>query len=388
MNLEENELRQAIVEQLEKHTDEQFRDQIKMLLRQSQNESGYVDPSILLRDYVADPLPVESFDVNKRSAFNRFEANFSRLSLFGLRQLQITQFQAELGTLQASIQLHVPNVRLQGQYSIDGKFTFLPLTGSGQFWFNITSLRAVAWLRLEPIDENNRTITNRTGSGEDGAQVTDGPIDTSSFSTITQKESTEPTDRIDAESTVKPPFQRLRVAEVRVDAEANDLQLHFENLLGGGGWGALSNTLLNELSGLMFERVKQGLADEAERNIGQYLDAQLGQARLQLITSGSNTLLDRYLDSAREAIRNNSLDPFMLPNRTESIGHPLLHLLLNGRLDLFDGRVRGLSTLRRTGDVLFTYEPGSVAFEAGFGFDNLSAQYSWQVNLMDMGKKR
>lgn len=190
--------------------------------------------------------------------------------------------------MKINIEMSIPLVRMVGNYSMDGKVTFFSINGNGSFWFNITELRMSGLLSLKRNDKN-----------------------------------------------------QLHVSDVKLDAESEDLSLHFENLLGGGSLSSLSNTILNELSGLMFEHITNSITSEISKDLTEYVDKQLQNVKLDVINR-SESLFDDYIDLARKAIREKGFDPFVLPNRTEKIGNNFLYYLLNGEISLYDGEIKGL----------------------------------------------
>lgn len=178
---------------------------------------------------------------------------------------------------------------------------------------------------------------------------------------------------------------QLQVSDIKLDADSEDLSLHFDNLLGGGSLSSFSNTILNEMSGLMFERVTGSITSELSKDLTLYVDKQLQNVKLDVVNR-SESLFDDYILIARKVVKDQGFDPFVLPNKTEKIGNNFLYYLLNGEISIFDGEVRGLSSLKRTGDVIVTYENDSIAFEGSFGFNDLLSKYSWKGQFMDLSK--
>lgn len=266
--------------------------------------------------------------MTKDNGFTNFVANFTNLELFGLRNLKVHKIKLDLGEMKINIEMSIPLVRMIGNYSIDGKVTFFPITGSGSFWFNITELKMFSLLSLKRNDKN-----------------------------------------------------QLQVADIKLDADSDDLSLNFDNIL-GGEW---TNTILNELSGLMFERITASITSELSKDLTIYVDKQLQNVKLDVVNR-SESLFDDYISLAQKVIKEKGFDPFVLPNKTEKIGNSFLSYLLNGEISIFDGEIRGLSSLKRTGDVIVTYENDSIAFEANFGFEDLLSKYSWKGQFMDLSK--
>ena len=286
----------------------------------------------IIHDFIDDPFKVEDFNITKENGFTDFVANFTNLELTGLRNLKVHKVKLDLGETKINIHMSIPLVRMQGLYSIDGKVTFFPISGDGSFWFNITELKMYGLIELKRDEKG-----------------------------------------------------QLSVSDIKLDADSDDLSLHFDNLLGEGSLSTFSNTILNEMSGLMFERISASITSELTKDLTAYVDKQLQNVKLDVVNR-SESLFDDYIHMAQKVIREKGFDPFPLPNITERVGNNFLYYLLNGEASLFDGEVRGLSSLRRTGDVIVTYENDSVSFEGNFGFEDLAAKYSWKMHFMDLSK--
>jgi len=178
---------------------------------------------------------------------------------------------------------------------------------------------------------------------------------------------------------------KLQVQDIVLDVETEDIQLHFDNLMGGGRWSSISNRMINTMSHLIFDQVKFSMLKEIEDNIRDHLNAQLSLVPTDLIHDRSAFVFDDILSLATDEIQDQGFDPTILPNLTDQFQHNMLFFILHGEVRVYHGLLYGLSTLHRSGDILATYENNSVTFEASFGFENLTGSYDWAANLMGAG---
>ena len=228
-------------------------------MRKAEDEDAILRPIKIIHDFIDDPFKVEDFNITKENGFTEIMANFTKLQLTGLRNLKVHKVKLDLGEMKINIEMSIPLVRMIGDYSIDGKVTFFPIMGNGNFWFNITELKLNGLVSLKRNSKN-----------------------------------------------------QLQVDDIKLDADSEDLSLNFENLLGGGGLSTLSNTILNELSGLMFERITNSITSELSKDLTNYVDKQLQNVKLDVVNR-SESLFDDYIHSAQKVIKEKGFDPFILP---------------------------------------------------------------------------
>jgi len=326
-----DEIKETLLKELKSKTNSSdIQETLVKFIKKAEDKDGTIKPLKIIHEFIDDPFKVEDFNITKENGFTEIVANFTDLEMYGLRDLKVNKLRLDLGEMKINIEMSIPLVRMIGQYSMDGKVTFFPINGNGQFWFNITELKMFGLISLKRNEKN-----------------------------------------------------QLQVSDIKLDADSEDLSLHFDNLLGGGSLSTFSNTILNELSGLMFERITASITSELSKDLTLYVDKQLQNVKLDVVNQ-SESLFDDYILMARKVIIDQGFDPFVLPNRTEKIGNNFLYYLLNGEISIYDGEVRGLSSLKRTGDVIVTYENDSIAFEGSFGFDDLLSKYSWSGQFMDL----
>jgi hypothetical protein len=207
--------------------------------------------------------------------------------------------------------------------------TFLPFYGNGNFWMNVSGLEIYAYGALNRTNEN-----------------------------------------------------KLEVGTIELDVTTNDIDLNFDNLM--GGWSSLTNSLLNKMSTLIFNSVKHKILDEVSNDIRTMINQQLAHLPLDFVDEKSSNIFDNILEYSKRAINETGLDPLLLPPFEDKFNYNLLIFVFEGKIRIFDGRLYGLSSLVRTGDIIATYHNNEVIFEARMGFSNLTGGYQWAANLMGL----
>ncbi|KAK8761634.1 hypothetical protein V5799_027098 [Amblyomma americanum] len=286
--------------------------------------------SVSLDRYLQDPLPVAEFNVSTRSSLATVRGRFWDLQLHGLSATRLERATANLTGQTVEVATRTDLVSLQGQYVLSGDFAFVAIRGNGTFWMNATDAVASAGAELE--------------RGPNG-----GPW----------------------------------VRAVRAKLDVGDIQLHMDNLMGGGRWSTFSNSLLNQISGTVFKQAEQSLRGEIEETLRRRVNEELSRVPVDLTAARSERLVDALLESTAEQLR--PVDPYALPDQARAFDQDLLLLRVQGEMRLQDGLLHGLSTLRRTGDVLAFYQNGTLLLEADVGFANLTSSWRWWAQLLGGG---
>ncbi|RWS24310.1 uncharacterized protein B4U80_06917 [Leptotrombidium deliense] len=176
----------------------------------------------------------------------------------------------------------------------------------------------------------------------------------------------------------------LKVSNIALDVHADDITLHFENLIGKSSWSDITNTVLNTLSNLMFDEVKHIVLNEMEDEIRKRVDEQLATLPKNMPYENSSTLFDAFLERSKAAIAD-KFEPFHLSDQSKQFLTRILRFNVSAELKLYNGTVNGLTTLTRTGDIIAEYDNDSVTIVAELGFENLTSSYQWIAKLMGAG---
>ncbi|KAI1287990.1 hypothetical protein HDE_09758 [Halotydeus destructor] len=306
-------------------------EEYKEWIARAENENGVLDPVKLVAKYLADPMTISDFNVTESGRMTNFAVNLKRMSLKGLRGLDIESMKFNLGWMHVDVVMTLPTLRLEGDYRMGGQIMLVPIVGRGPFFMDITGLK------------------------------------------------------IFAKAALKSSPSGLQVGEMVLDLEVDDLDMHFSNLMGSGKWSSLTNGLLNKMSHLIFDHVKYMLLDELKADIHDHLNTQLAKLPDQFVTKRSENLFDDLLSRVAEAVTQAGFDPLRLPNQVDGFDHDLGLFRFRGHAQVHNGVLHGLKTLIRTGDVIAIYENDSVTLEANLGFENLTGSYDWRASFMGPG---
>lgn len=306
---------------------------IRNLLQQAQSATGDVDLNGLLSESVYDPVSLESFNISNDGFITKLFGQFTDLNLHGLKGFRVDRVAMNLAKMNLSADMSVPILSIIGQYFIDGSLTFFSVSGEGPFYMNMSSIKLFGHSLI--------------GSTPEG---------------------------------------RLSMGDITLESEVKDIALHFDNLMGGGAWGSISNTLLNQLSELILGELKPTLL----RELSSYLKHQFDDVLFQQLPEGfmdptSTNLVDSLIDKASIYMAEHEIEPLQLQDHKEVYESNLLFMTTRGELRLYNGTLYGLSTISRKGDVITVFENNSLIFEADFGFDNLTGGYSWIAELFGTG---
>lgn len=303
--------------------------QLLDVLDRSLDEGGNVNPSLLLKELIQDPIPVPDFNISSSDGLTDFDGRFKEMTVSGLRNLLVRSIHVNLGLANANVTLEAPALRMEGQYGLEGTVTFFSIDGSGQFWMNVTKVVAKGSASLKQNDQN-----------------------------------------------------LLQVDNVDLDVAVEGIQLHFESLM--GSWSSITNTILNQLSEPIFEHVRVAILGDVKESVKNELNVRLAELPLQLVSS-SESLFDDLLSGMAVRFRTDGIDPLVLPDLEESFSKRVSFLNVHGQARVYNGTLHGLSTISRTGDVIVSYQNDSLVLEARLGFANLTAHFGWNAHFMGIG---
>lgn len=308
---------------------------IKDLLRQARTESGDIDLNALLSENVDDPVPLESFNISSNGFISDIFGRFTELHLHGLKGFVVDRLAINLAEMNLSAEMSVPMLSIVGDYFLQGSVTFFPISGEGPFYMNLSSI----------VLKGHSIIKNS-------------------------------------------PNGKLTMENVHLNSDVGNIDLHFENLMGGGTWGSISNSLLNQLSELILGELKPTLLTE----LGSYLKYAFDELIFDQMPPGfmdpaSTNLVDSILEQSASYLRENDMEPLPLPDYKEVYERSLFLVTTRGELHVFNGTLHGLSTLSRKGDVITVFANNSLIFEADFEFKNLTGNYRWLAEALGAEKE-
>lgn len=100
-----------------------------------------------------------------------------------------------------------------------------------------------------------------------------------------------------------------------------------------------------------------------------------------------NHYIDLVLDNLQVLIVENGLDPATLPNATTGFSDVVLGVTWHGEASLYDGYLKGMSSIYRTGDANFVRDSSDlvIGFSAALGLGDMQGHYKCLAKFMDLG---
>uniref|UniRef100_T1J1N0 Lipid-binding serum glycoprotein N-terminal domain-containing protein n=1 Tax=Strigamia maritima TaxID=126957 RepID=T1J1N0_STRMM len=277
---------------------------------------------------IPDPIQIPDFTVQKTSP--KVNANFQNTSLYGISNFIISRVHLDLVKPKLDIALELPQLNARGEYSLKASSYFFSVNGAGPFWMNITRIH-VSCLAELTSDEAGRFL----------------------------------------------------ISAVHVNLDIGDLKLHFENL---GTWEKLSNNIINALSSSLIHKIKPTVISQAREKILTKGNEFLANLPPQDLLFSPLFPIDVVLAEVCAQIETLGLDPKQIENQTWKFEKTIFFVRFHGKVTLFDGYIKGLSTLHRSGDVEASFIDGCLQFRVRLGFDELEAGYKMAVEFQGLEK--
>jgi len=102
-------------------------------------------------------------------------------------------------------------------------------------------------------------------------------------------------------------------------------------------------------------------------------------------SGNANDYADEILKNLRVAIKNTGLDPLMLPIRSFEFSKKVLGMELRGSAKVYDGFLKGLSSIHRTGLASTTKMDNGTRIRATVGVNDLTGNYKASAKFMNVG---
>merc|ERR1712002_23919 len=116
------------------------------------------------------------------------------------------------------------------------------------------------------------------------------------------------------------------------------------------------------------------------------LSAANGSLLGDVIQGGNaNDYADQLLKKLRVSILNKGLDPLILPVKSFEFYKKILLLEIRGSAKVFDGYLKGLSTVHRTGLASMQSEGKDIKIRATIGVNDLTGSYKASAKFMNLG---
>ncbi|KAI2809034.1 hypothetical protein BLOT_000175 [Blomia tropicalis] len=317
-------------------TFKKFGRKINSLIDRVNANDGKLRPELLVQELLPDPLPVKDIEIESNSFFSSYEGKFTNVLLHGISGIKITSIKANVGKFTAKIAINVPNVYLTGNYKLDGSVTLISVAGEGNFRMNISDIEIDAFGNL------NRTIDLETGKDV------------------------------------------LQIGNIDIDVSPGDMDLQFENLSVLDSEN-LATTIVDTMSGLIFSQVKYSVLEKTSNKIRARINERLRVIPIDILEgTRSETLFDDLLHLVTKRI-GTKIEPLRLPFFSRNFAARMLILNVNASINIHEGKLYGLTTFARTGDIFITYEDDMATIEADVGFRNLTGSYDWSLQVLGRG---
>merc|ERR1711970_331941 len=99
----------------------------------------------------------------------------------------------------------------------------------------------------------------------------------------------------------------------------------------------------------------------------------------------ANDYADKILKNLRVKILNEGLDPLILPVKSYEFSKKILLVEVRGSAKIYDGYLKGLSTLHRTGLADMNTNATHVTVRATIGVNDLAGSYKASAKFMNFG---
>lgn len=211
---------------------------------------------------ILDPLKIADFNVDEDTGLTSIRATFFNVEIRGLSSFIVNHVRVNLENLRLDLSLLVPNLQVEGQYQLDGRAVgILPLSGNGAFWVVAVQLVASGFALLQVNSKDHLDLQN-----------------------------------------------------LNLDLDVFDIELNFDNLLGGGAIGEVANNVASALSKGTFGLIKPRILASLESSLRNKLNDELRHFDAILLIHGglhcpmdqlsnANMYMDQVLLKARDQIK-------------------------------------------------------------------------------------
>src|SRR4051812_41020142 len=86
------------------------------IIRRAEDQSGSINPTVIVNEFLPDPMHVKDFNISEDGGLTYFEGSFKNMSIYGLKQMKISKLLFNLGLIQLKVVMELPIISLQGNY--------------------------------------------------------------------------------------------------------------------------------------------------------------------------------------------------------------------------------------------------------------------------------
>lgn len=281
-----------------------------------------------------DPLLISNIDETIQAGSMKFNLRMNDLKITGLRQFNLKTVKVDLSAMKAKIRILVPKLAALGEYNLDGKIIQMTKHyGNGSVHLSVINLDV-------GIDAGLSYANNQ-----------------------------------------------LQLSSIDPSISLADVKVEFENLL--GSMSGLLNFFLNALGKKLFNKHKadiesalRGLLKDAVNKELRHLDMSniaFVTTDKRNLTAEGNSYVDNLLKSLKPFIEE--YDPLHLPGLFNAFEKRIGPFVLKGYANFTSRFLKGLSSLRRTGDVDLQFNELSGRTSAGIHIGISKARVFYKTHL-------
>ncbi|XP_045104307.1 uncharacterized protein LOC123499836 isoform X2 [Portunus trituberculatus] len=284
-----------------------------------------------------DPLDLGTVNIDINSGSNRVKGSLSDVRVLGLSSFNIDKVHSQLLTLKVDMELGIPLLEINGTYSITGNAGILPVYGDGNFRMDAYNFTLKGMIDL--------------GTTEEGY---------------------------------------FGVAVLDLDVATPHIEINFEGMMGGGEMGDFVNGILNSMAPEFLQSLEDQYMPLLEETIRHEINQILhgNSTYLRERDDSVNDYFDQVFANMRLSIIENGLDPIALPKDSDNFTITLFNQTLTGGVTAGPGKLAGLSTVHRAGNMLLLYvgEQDEVVWQGEVGLIDLQVDYRMGLSLPLLGK--
>ncbi|KAK8733727.1 hypothetical protein OTU49_006454, partial [Cherax quadricarinatus] len=284
-----------------------------------------------------DPLFLSTVDLNITSDDTHVFGTLTEVSINNLSNFNIDLVHSTLIYLRVQVELGYQGVEIDGHYDLQGQLGVFPIYGSGPF-------------RLDAL---NSSLNIEVALGVDE-------------------------------------FDELGVTELTIYFDCNTTEVDFEGIMGGGDMGDFVNGVLSSLAPDILRSLEveymPWLEDALKHEINTILH---GGSRKDVKDDTVNEYFDQVFANMRRSIIENGQDPLYLPGDSDNFTVSLFNTTLEGNIWVDEGRLQGLSTIHRAGNMTLQYVgvEDEVIWGGEVGLIDLQVEYASRLTLAFFGKE-
>ncbi|XP_069174458.1 uncharacterized protein [Procambarus clarkii] len=283
-----------------------------------------------------DPFLLASLPLNITSGETNFYGNLTEVSIKNLSNFSIDLVDSNLLFLKVDIVLGLQLLDIDGAYDIFGAIGIFPIFGDGPF-------------RLDAFD-SNLSIEVALGVDE---------------------------------------YDELGVSELTIYADFNTTEVDFENVMGGGNMADFVNGVLSSLAPDILRALEDEYMPLMEEALKHEINTILHGGRKNFKDDSVNEYFDYVFANMRRQIIENGEDPLGLPGDSGNFTVSLFNTTLEGQIEVDGGRLGGLSTIHRAGNMTLLYvgDEDEAVWRGEVGLIDLQVEYSFRLWLALFGKE-